>query len=152
MTPDKTIAIESLAQEDVAALFNLLQMSGLPVDGLDKHLHTALVAKSGDEIVGSAALEMYGGSALRRSVAVTEARRGTGMGRQIMEAAIGVAQQHKLQRVYLLTETAADWFPRFGFAPIARSAVDLAVQQSVEFTSACPTSVQVMLLEFAASD
>ncbi len=145
--PDKTIAIESLGQEDVATLFDLLQISGLPVDGLDKHLHTAIVAKAGGRIVGSAALEVYGDSALLRSVAVAEPVRGTGLGRQLVEAAIGLARQQQTQRIYLLTETAADWFPRFGFAPIARSAVDSAVQQSIEFTGACPASAQAMQLE-----
>ena len=47
--------------------------------------------------------------------------------------------------VYLLTETASGFFPRFGFHPTHRAAVDLAVQQSVEFTSACPASMHVFV-------
>jgi len=48
--------------------------------------------------------------------------------------------------VYLLTETAAGFFPRFGFQPIQRAEVAPAVQQSIEFTSACPASAQPMRL------
>lgn len=147
MKPDKTISIESVSEKDVPALYELLQTSGLPLDGLDKHLSTALVAKDGGQLVGSAALEVYGESALLRSVAVAEPLRGTGMGRQLVKAAIGQANEQAVQRLYLLTETAAEWFPRFGFAPVERSAVDPEVQRSVEFTAACPASAQAMLLE-----
>src|SRR2546426_9100157 len=52
---------------------------------------------------------------------------------------------HKIKSVYLLTETAGGFFPRFGFRAIPRDAVDPAVQRSVEFTSACPTSALVMV-------
>jgi len=46
--------------------------------------------------------------------------------------------------LYLLTTTAADFFPRCGFRRIARADVAPAVQQSVEFTTACPSSALVM--------
>ena len=54
---------------------------------------------------------------------------------------------HKIKSVYLLTETAGGFFPRFGFRAIPRDAVDPAVQRSVELTSACPASALVMRLE-----
>jgi hypothetical protein len=47
--------------------------------------------------------------------------------------------------VYLLTETACGFFPRFGFHPTQRATVDSAVQQSVEFTSACSASTHVLV-------
>ena len=52
-----------------------------------------------------------------------------------------------MRTVYLLTETAAEFFPRFGFRPIARDTVDPAVRASVEFTSACPDTALVMVKE-----
>ncbi len=59
---------------------------------------------------------------------------------------LAAAANRGVQQVYLLTETAADFFPRFGFQPIARSAVDPAVQTSIEFTSACPASAVAMVV------
>jgi amino-acid N-acetyltransferase len=97
--------------------------------------------------VGSAALELYGNAALLRSVAVDQNLRGQGLGQQLTRAALDLAGQHGVETVYLLTETATDFFPRFGFQPIARSAVAPAVQQSVEFTSACPASAAVLALD-----
>lgn len=147
MNPEKAISIESVAEGDVPALYELLQASGLPVDGLAAHLSTALIAKTDSQILGSAALEVYGESALLRSVAVAAPQRGTGLGRRLVEAALETARRYQTQRLYLLTETAAEWFPRFGFVAVERSAVDSAVQRSVEFTAACPASAQAMLLE-----
>ncbi len=144
MKPDKAILIELVAEKDVPALYDLLQASGLPADGLDEHLSTTLVARDDTGVVGSAALELYGKSALLRSVVVAQPIRGTGLGRKLVEAAQATASRAGVQRLYLLTETGAEWFPRFGFTPTARADVDPAVQHSIEFTSACPDSAQAM--------
>ena len=84
-------------------------------------------------------------SALLRSVAVSPTAQGHGLGTQLVDAALTHAQGRQIQRIYLLTETAADYFPRFGFAPIAREDVDPSVKKSVVFTSACPASALVMV-------
>jgi amino-acid N-acetyltransferase len=104
----------------------------------------ALVARDGEAVVGSAALERYGDAALLRSVAVEEPRRGTGLGAALVGAALDLARAEGVGEVYLLTTTAPDYFPRFGFRPVARDAVAPAVTQSVEFTSACPASALAM--------
>jgi amino-acid N-acetyltransferase len=103
-----------------------------------------VLALDADQVVGSGALELYGDAALLRSVAVAPEQRGQGLGQQLTQAALDLARQHGVRQVYLLTETAADFFPRFGFRPIARADVTPAVQRSVEFTSACPQSALVM--------
>ena len=140
-----TIMIGAARPNDLPGVLALLERSGLPQDGLSEHVATALVARTGDTVVGSAALEVYGQAALLRSVAVDSALRGQGLGQRLTRAALDIAQQLGIGTVYLLTETAGDFFPRFGFHPIDRTAVDLSVQQSVEFTSACPTSAQALV-------
>jgi amino-acid N-acetyltransferase len=65
------------AREDLPGrLLSLLEESGLPEDGLEDHLGTALVAREGGRVVGSAALELHRSGALLRSVAVEADRRG----------------------------------------------------------------------------
>jgi len=140
-----TITIEAAHPSDLPAVLALLERSGLPQEGLADHLATTLVARSGDAVVGSAALEGYGGAALLRSVAVDSALRGQGLGQRLTRAALDLARQRGVATVYLLTETAGDFFPRFGFQLTERAAVEPAVQQSVEFTSACPASAQVLV-------
>jgi amino-acid N-acetyltransferase len=146
MTEFEPATIRPATQADLPTILALLAESGLPADGLAEHLGTALVACRGSSVVGSAALELWGHSALLRSVAVQETWRGKGLGRQLAQAALDLARQQQVDRVYLLTETAEQYFRRFGFQQVERAHVDLAIQQSIEFTSACPVSAQVMVL------
>jgi amino-acid N-acetyltransferase len=57
-----------------------------------------------------------------------------------------ISWEHGLQEVYLLTETAAEYFLRFGFQLIERSSVSPELHQAVEWTSASPASAYVMVL------
>ncbi|NTU84725.1 MAG: GNAT family N-acetyltransferase [Chloroflexales bacterium] len=139
-------AIEPAVPADLPAVLALLSANGLPHDGLAEHFAAALVARDGDTVVGSAALELYGEAALLRSLAVAEALRGQGLGRQLTTAALELAHSRGVRRVCLLTTTAQGYFPNFGFVPITRAEVEPAVQASAEFTGACPDSAVVLAL------
>lgn len=132
---------------DVGPLVDLVRGAGLPLDGLTAALATAVVARDGDEVVGCAALELYGGDALLRSVVVAAERRGRGLGERLTEAALALARARGAHRIYLLTETAEGFFPRFGFRRIAREEITGPVRQSVEFRSACPATAVAMVRE-----
>jgi amino-acid N-acetyltransferase len=147
----KSITIAAARPSELPAVLALLEQSGLPQDGLSEHLATTVVARDGDAVVGSAALEIYGGAALLRSVAVDAGLRGQGLGQRLTRAALDLARDRGVATVYLLTETAADFFPRFGFQLTERAAVDPAVQQSVEFISACPASAQVLVASLSGA-
>jgi amino-acid N-acetyltransferase len=142
-----SIVIQAANSNDLPGIFMLLEKSGLPQAGLSDHLATTLVAREDQAIVGSAALELYGTTALLRSVAVADRLRGQGLGQQLTKAALNLAKQQGVTTVYLLTETASNFFPRFGFRPITRSGVTPAVQASVEWTTACPVTAQAMVSE-----
>ena len=122
----------------------MLREQHLPTGGLRDHLATTLVARDGHRIVGSAALEVYPHGALLRSVAVATERQGQGLGRELAEAAIRLAREIQAPAIYLLTTTAENYFPKFGFERITRTDVPASVQASIEFTSACPSSAMVM--------
>jgi phosphinothricin acetyltransferase len=140
------IAITPAREADLEPLYDLLHSSGLPSDGLSAHLPTTLLARDGHHVVGSAALEIYGPHALLRSVAVDNSLRGQGLGIRLTQAALDHAASLGVTDVFLLTETAADFFPRFGFAPVTRADVPPNVLQSVEFTTLCPDTALVMAL------
>jgi amino-acid N-acetyltransferase len=135
--------VDRCRAEDQPRVMQLLKDNRLPTDGLADHLGTAVVARIGTRVVASAALEIYSDGALLRSVAVEAALRGNGFGEQIVRAALDLARQQGTRSVYLLTTTAEDFFPRFGFRRIGRADVPLGVQASVEFRSACPASAAV---------
>ena len=69
---------------------------------------------------------------------------GIGIGAALVRALLDRARTDEVREIYLLTTTAEHWFPRFGFAPIAREQVPDAVRASVEFREACPASAAVM--------
>lgn len=112
-----SVSIEPATREDLPEVFGLLEANRLPVEGLEEHVATTLVAREPPELVGSAALELYGADALLRSVAVRRDRRGQGLGRRLTGAALQLARQRGAARAYLLTETADGFFPVSGSAP-----------------------------------
>jgi amino-acid N-acetyltransferase len=140
------MTIEPMQERDREAVHALLRSHKLPLDGLDDHVSHALVARDASGLVGSAALEVYGPYALLRSVAVDESLRGQGVGQLLTAEVLALARRLALREVFLLTETAAGFFPKFGFEPIARTGVPPEVRQSVEFRSACPASALAMRL------
>jgi amino-acid N-acetyltransferase len=136
--------IEFASDQDLPEVRSLLQRLSLPLDGVDEHVKTMLVAREDGHVVGTAALELYDDGALLRSVAVDPIRQGKRLGHELTEAALRLAAKHRAGTVFLLTTTAERFFPKFGFEPIARDDVPPSVQASVEFRSACPASAIVM--------
>jgi len=138
--------ITPAAPTDLPAILALLDASRLPRAGIEDHVASTLVARQDSGVVvGTAALELYGGAALLRSVVVAATLRGQGLGAALTTAALALARQRGVRSVYLLTETAGRFFPRFGFHAINRADVDVAVLASTEFTTACPKSAMVMV-------
>src|SRR5204862_520173 len=66
MTPDITPA----GPADLPAILELLTASKLPRAGIEDHLASTLLARVDSGVVGTAARELYGSAARRRSVAV----------------------------------------------------------------------------------
>lgn len=138
------LVIEPARPDDLPAVVDLLARAQLSEMGLREQVATLLVARQDGRLVGCAALELYGSSALLRSVAVDEACRGQGIGRCLTDAALIVAKQHGVSQLYLLTETAPAFFASQGFRAIDRAEVPVAVKTSVEFTGACCQSALAM--------
>jgi len=134
------IEIEYARANDRPEIEGLLSAGLLPTDGFDLALGTAVVAREDGRIVGCAAIEPYGSVALLRSVCVAPGHRGIGLVRRLVERAEAVAAALEVAELFLLTETAADWFARLGYVPDSRDSAPAAIQTSPEFTGACPES------------
>ena len=136
--------IGAAAASDGPEIEQLLTRCHLPLDGFRAWLPSTVVARDTGRIVGCAAVEVYADGVLLRSVAVDEEHRGHGLGEALTEEALVLARSKGATAAYLLTTTAAEFFPRFGFERIERDAVPAGVRQSIEFTGACPSSAIVM--------
>jgi len=99
-----------------------------------------VVAKRGDVLVGAAGLEVHGDAGVLRSVLVAPSERGTGLGVVLTADRVVAARAQRLDAVYLLTTTAADFYDRFGFRPFSRADVPDAVAKCSEFASICPST------------
>ncbi|MGE5092246.1 MAG: arsenic resistance N-acetyltransferase ArsN2 [Bacillota bacterium] len=136
--------IRSAKAADLPAAEALLAGAGLTTEGVRDWIDRFLVAEEDGCIAGVAGLELYGDSALLRSVAVADAWRGTGLGRALVERALDAASAAGATDIFLLTTTAERYFPRFGFTAVPRSEVSAPVLASAEFRGACPASATVM--------
>lgn len=137
--------IREATSHDIGAVENLLSANNLPVEGVRENFSSFVVAEDRGEIAGAIGLEKFGSVALLRSAVVSTEHRGSGVGRRLVEQVLERAEQDGIEELFLLTTTAEDYFPRFGFARTTRSAVPAAVKASAEFRGACPDSAAVMI-------
>ncbi len=138
--------IRTARPADWPTIAALLVRYGLPLDGAQEQLASFGVAEDAQgTIVGAAAVERYGAAGLLRSVVVAEQRRG--LGSDLVRWSIDQARASGITTLVLLTTSAPDYFPRFGFRQVTRADVPPAVHASAEFQGACPASAVVMQLE-----
>ena len=129
----------------------LLAEHGLPRADLGRYVDAFLVAEDDEGLAGCAGLEVYGASAILRSVAVAGRLRGTGLGQRLTEEAIALARRHGVRRLYLFTMTAERFFARFGFHRIHIDEMDPNVRESHQYRIVRRrwpgTEIRPMLLE-----
>jgi amino-acid N-acetyltransferase len=142
---ERCVALRSATAADLPDVLALLERAGLPTEGVDPDaLTNFVIAEHEGRPVGVVGVEVYRESALLRSAAVEEGWRGSGVGGALVDRALALTRERGIRDVFLLTTTAEDYFPRFGFACIARESVPQAVQASAEFQGACPSTAVAM--------
>ena len=140
----RAATVRGAEMTDLSKVEQLLEASGLPLDGVRDALPTFVVAEHDDAIVGVAGLEVCCDNALLRSVAVADDWRSRGLGRALVTRVISDAEARGIRALYLLTTTAERYFPSFGFHTITRDEVPDDIRATTEFQSACPASATVM--------
>jgi amino-acid N-acetyltransferase len=143
------LQFRNAASTDWPRVARLLEDAGLPLAGAEEHVSRFVLAFANGSLVGCAGFESHGSCGLLRSVAVAASERGKGLGVELVSRVLDRARAGGIREVVLLTETAAAFFPRFGFELIARDEAPDAVKASVEFRGACPASATVMRLRLA---
>lgn len=138
------VELRTATEEDLPRVLSLLGRAELPSEGVAEALPHFVLAVSDGKLAGVVGLELYGGTALLRSAAVEESWRGSGVGKVLVDRALDLARERGVEDVYLLTTTAEDYFPKFGFVCVARDSVRGEVRSSVEFQTACPATATVM--------
>lgn len=139
--------------DDLRAIEELLQEASLPTAGVAEiittHPDDFAVAEVSDEtgereLVAVGGLEVCCNNALLRSVAVKAEWRKHGVGRELVQRLVRLGAERGMNALYLLTQTAEHYFPRFGFERVAREDVPSDIAETLEFKSCCPTSAVAM--------
>jgi amino-acid N-acetyltransferase len=140
------ISITAAKEDDLAPIKAMLAASELPVEGVDEHWKTFVIARDGGRVAGCAGSEAYRNAALIRSVAVDPDYRSQGVGRRMVRQLLDRLASRGIREFYLLTTTAEEYFRKRGFKTIDRDEVPPQLLASQEFQGACPSSAVVMRL------
>ncbi|MHA2385633.1 MAG: arsenic resistance N-acetyltransferase ArsN2 [Candidatus Thorarchaeota archaeon] len=142
--------IERTSPSELSWILSLLNDVDLPSEGVKDHISNFLSLRSDDDDPnlapwGCVGLEIYGDSALLRSMAISPEHQGKGLGTVLTKAIIEDAQEKGIKTLFLLTDTAEDFFRRFGFRVVEREHVPDDVKTSIEFTKLCLEAPAMML-------
>lgn len=127
-----------------AAIIELLTAEKLPTIDLPEVLENFLVAKENSVLIGVAGLEIYGNYGLLRSLAVSHNYRNKGIAGKLLQQIEIMAAEKSITQIYLLTETASEYFEQKDYQKIDRTTVPVEIMKSSEFSHVCPVSAIVM--------
>lgn len=134
-----------------AAVKALMTGAGLTIEDVTPlKLAHFIVARMGDEIVGTVGLEPCGREALLRSLVVAEGYRGQAVATRLVSAMEKYARSHGAEVLYLLTMDAAGFFTKQGYRLADRRVAPAGIQSTAEFRALCPASAQCLCKRLAS--
>ena len=148
-TPERIpepVTIEAAREGDAAAIEALLAEVELPAAEIRTRIDHFLVARAGGRVVGCVGLELYGETALLRSLAVLPENRGQGVGARLAAGILERARSLGASEAVLLTTTVQAMAAAMGFEAVARQAVPAEVRGSWEFKADCCGTATCMRL------
>ena len=143
--PDsKKINYRIPASEDLQVIINLLKECHLPVSDIEPDKQSFIVAEYEGKMIGCAGMEIYGETALFRSLAVRLNYRNLKTGKELTGKVMELGGKNGIHELYLLTTTADGFFQQLGWKVTDRNNVPPAITGSLEFASICPSTAICM--------
>ena len=99
----------------------------------------------GDSLVGYGGIEGEGPDRLLRSLVLLPDRRNVGLGGEAPALIEDEAERAGVERLHLLTTTAARFFRTQGYADAASATAPATIAASDEFTKLCPASAAYLV-------
>ncbi len=129
-------AMRPAHRPDYALVKTLLATVALAEPARDEQMASFYTLRNETGLAGVVALEVHGDDAILHSLAVDQQFRGAGYGWMLADMAVSQARWRGVRRIYLLTETASDFFAaKFGFRVVDRSTLSRAVANSETFAN-----------------
>jgi amino-acid N-acetyltransferase len=142
--PDAGVTLEPVDEKTLADVETVLEKNDLPTADVQSKPESFFVGFAAGERIGIGGLERFDTVGLLRSLVVEESVRGEGYGTDLCEALETRASADGVQRLYLLTTTAAGFFDDRGYRAIERTAPPAPIRQTTEFTTLCPETAVCM--------
>ncbi|NOY73762.1 MAG: GNAT family N-acetyltransferase [Gammaproteobacteria bacterium] len=137
---------------DLNEVKKILIANGLPSVDFGEHFDNAVVVEEKGEIIGLGGLEICGDIGLVRSIVVIPRYRGKGIAKNIYRLIEDKASHLGINVLYLLTESATEYFKKLGFTVQRRTETPIAVMETKQFKALCPSSATVMFCKISSRD
>jgi amino-acid N-acetyltransferase len=125
-------------------VISLLKDAKLPTEDIDENVKL-FILENQQGIIGTGGIEQMKEYGLLRSVSVKNSEKGRGFGQEIAQQIESYAKSVGIKELYLLTNTAKDFFAtKQNFEIVDRNAVPEAIQNCRQFTQTCPSSATLM--------
>jgi N-acetylglutamate synthase-like GNAT family acetyltransferase len=123
-------------RSDLEEIRATLREARLTQPATDERASDFFTLRNENGLAGTVALEVHGDDAILHSLAVDVQYRGAGYGWMLADMAVSQARWRGVRRIYLLTESASDFFAaKFGFRIVDRSTLSKAVAASSTFAN-----------------
>lgn len=134
---------------DLKDIISLLDNNKLPSNDCNEHIKNFIVIENNNEIIGAGGLEVYDDIGLVRSIVVDQQYRSNGIAKKLYKLIEAQAYQFNIKSLYLLTETAIEYFNKLGFEIKQRSEIPITIIQTKQLKELCPASATVMYREIS---
>jgi len=138
------IPIEPVNNKFREAIVALLESEKLPVHDLSPELDNFFIATDNGHVVGAIGLEIYKDDGLLRSLVVKKDYRKMKTGARLINELENFGRRSGLKNIYLLTESAEDYFKKKGYLKINRRNVPDSIKASSEWSLVCPDTAVLM--------
>ena len=133
---------------DLPTICSLLSEHNLPDSDVNEHIESFVVVEQNNNIIGLGGLEICSDTtALLRSVVVEANHQNKGIATKIVQFLIAKASARKIKSLYLITESAVNYFGKFKFVVQDRSNAPDTIMQTKQFGELCPNTATLMLLK-----
>lgn len=142
-------AVVPARRDTMPAIRALLESVNLPTDDAsDDQAGSFFYLRNEHGITGLVGLSVLGEDSILHSLAVAPGQRGSGYGWMLADVAVQFARQRGCRRIYLLTQTASDFFAaKLGFRVVDRSTVSPGVANTTTFRGSTDSKFVAMRLD-----
>jgi amino-acid N-acetyltransferase len=150
-TTTANLQLKHAKMEDLPLIQDLLLKENLPALDIVLDIIHIFLFYENKNLVGITGLENFRKFGLLRSVVVVDDYKGKGKGKTMCRLTMEKASEMGVEELYLLTETAEDFFKSIGFETIDRAEAPGFIKSTTEFKNLCPASAAFMRKELIKS-